>query len=92
MKNFKFFQILLFIRLRFFDFSSNVTLKIGPPPIGPFPDLALYKTSLKISVPEVVAYKTSVFNIFTPKWLLITRYGDFVSGLITSPPCTLTVK
>ena len=44
-----------------------------------FPDLAFYKTSLKISATEVVAYKTSLFNIFTPKWLLIRPYGDFVS-------------
>ena len=47
--------------------------------------MALYKTSLLISVPEVVGYKTSLFKIFTSKWLLIRPYGDFVQGLITSP-------
>ena len=41
-----------------------------------FPDLALYKTSLQIFIPEVVY----------PKWLLIRPYGDFVSGLINNPP------
>ena len=55
---------------------------------GLFPDLALYKTSLKISIPEVVGYKTSLFQIFPPKWLFIRPYGDFVQGLITSPPCS----
>ena len=54
---------------------------------GLFPDLALYKTSLEISIPEVVVYKTSLFKNFTPKWLLIRPYGDFLSGLITSPHC-----
>ena len=28
---------------------------------------------------------------YTPKWLFIRPYGDFVSGLITSPP-VLTFK
>ena len=51
-----------------------------------FPDLAGYRTSLFISIPEVVGYKTSLLKIFTPKWLLIRPYEDFVSGLITSPP------
>ena len=36
----------------------------------------------------MVGYKTSLFKIFTPKWLLIRPYGDFVSGLITSPSCS----
>ena len=35
---------------------------------------------------KVVGYKTSLFKIFTHKWLLIRPYGDFVQGLITSPP------
>ena len=56
------------------------------PAKGIFADLALYETSLLISIPEVVGYKTSLFKIFTPKWLLIRPYGDFASGLITSPP------
>ena len=66
-----------------------MTLKVGTPSKGLFPDLALYKTSVKISIPEVVGYKTSLFNIFTPKWLPIIPYGDFVSGL-TSPPVETT--
>ena len=61
-------------------------VKNSTPAKGLFPDLALYKTSLQISIPEVVGYKTSLFKNFTPKWLLIRPYGDFVSGLITSPP------
>ena len=43
---------------------------------GLFPDLALYKTSLEISISEVVGYKTSLLKIFTPKWLPIRPYGD----------------
>ena len=50
--------------------------------------LQIYKTSLLISVPEVVGYKISLFKIFIPKWLLIRPYGDLVQGLITSLPCT----
>ena len=48
--------------------------------------MAVYKTSLQISIPELVGYKTSLFKTFTPEWLLIRPYGDFVSGVITSPP------
>ena len=34
----------------------------------------------------MVGYKTSLFNILTPKWLLIRPHGDFLSDLITSLP------
>ena len=60
-------------------------VKNSAPVKGLFQDLALYKSSLKIAIQEVVGYKTSLFKISTPKWLLIRPYGDFVSGLITSP-------
>ena len=31
-------------------------------------------------------YETSLFEIFTPEWLFIRPHGDFVQGLIISPP------
>ena len=46
------------------------------------------RLNLLYSGPEAVGYKTSPFQMFTPKWLLVRPYGDFVSGLITSPPYT----
>ena len=38
----------------------------------------------------MIGYKTSLFKIFTPKWLCIRPYGDFVQGLITSLPCSIS--
>ena len=54
--------------------------------------MALYKTSLEISLPEVVCIKTSLYIISTPKWLLIRSYGDFVQGLKTSPSVLKSLK
>ena len=39
----------------------------------------------------MVGYKASLFYIITLEWLVLRSYGDFVQGLITSPPVKVSI-
>ena len=69
-------------------YSFLAPLKIQGKKLGPLQEVFF---QIKIFIPEVVGYKTSLFNKLTPRWLIIRSNSDFVSGLITSAPCSSKV-
>ena len=78
-------KVIIYMKLYKYIYQERVLFKVYRETGYKTLLLVVYKTSLFFEVPKWLSIKPYFFNISTPKWRLIRPYGDFVSGLITSP-------